>query len=82
MKNFTSNAPFPTGAQIRIGVLGKVPVDVQLAVGRIPVGLGNKAIGIARTRFLCLISPNTPVIFFKITWVNRLSAGVIHEASR
>ena len=59
-----------------------VPVDVQLAVDRIPVDLGNIAIGITRTRFLYLISSNTPAIFFKIAWVNRLSAGVLYEASR
>jgi len=56
---------FPTGTQIRIGVLGVVPVDVKLAVIRVPVDLGNVAIRVARTRFLCLISSNAPAIFLQ-----------------
>lgn len=43
---------FGTGTKIVVGIVGVVPIDIDLAVARIPVDVRHIAVAIARTRFI------------------------------
>jgi hypothetical protein len=43
---------FGTGTKIVVGIVGVVPIDIDLAIVGVPVDVRDVAIAIARTRFI------------------------------